>query len=265
MTLEVTSIRFADLILDDFRAAARWHHREQTVPHEDDFLVFGRMPGPQEIFVDAGANIGNSVVSFRLMNRTAPVISFEPAFWLEPALRYIHGHDPAMTYHLVGLSDRVERVPLYIPSLDRRPDFYLASIFRSRFEEPRLPDTLRLMHAEPGQSFALCEVEVRVAPLDDFGLAPQILKIDVEDSEPQALRGAADTIGRSRPIILIEGANRQPEIVAFFNDQRYRFCARDGDQLRLGEAPTSASNGFYVAAERCDEYRARGILIEENT
>lgn len=261
---QVETIPFSDLVLEDFLAAARWHHREQTVPHEEDFIVFRRMDGATEVFVDAGANIGNSVVSFRLMNRTAPIISFEPGFWLEPALRYLHEHDPAMTYHLVGLGERAERMPLYIPSLDRRPDFYLASLFRDRFEGPRLPDSLELMHAKPGQRFALCTVEVRIAPLDDFALSPQILKIDVEDAELQALRGARGTIARSRPLILIEGANRQPEILSFLREIDYRFCTREGDQLRPGDAiATSASNGFYVAAERSAEYHRRGILLDE--
>jgi FkbM family methyltransferase len=257
-----TVVPFDELILDDFRAAARWHHREQRDPHEEDFVVFRRMAGSEEVFVDAGANIGNSVVSFRLFNATAPVISFEPGFWLEPALEYLHERDVAMSYHLVGLGDRAERIPLYVPCLDRRPVFYLASMVFSRFEEPRLTDTLRLMDAQSGQQFAVCEVTVTVAPLDGFQLAPTIVKIDVEDFELPALRGGASTIARHRPLIMIEGANRDTDIAAFFRDLRYRFCARAGDQLYPTEARMSASNGFYIAAERAGEYRARGILVD---
>jgi len=256
----VERISFSDLILEDFAAAARWHHLEQTVPHEEDFVIFRRMSGPDEVFLDLGANIGNSVVSFRLMNRRAQIVSFEPCFWLEPALRYLRKHDPAMTYHLVGLGDRAQRVPFYVPSLDRRPDFYLASMVFSRFEEPRLTDLLRLMRARPGQRFAVSEVEVPAARLDDFALAPSIIKVDVEDWEPEALWGAAATIGSHRPLVLVEGANRRPEIVTFFRDLDYRFCVRVGDQLRPTAGPTDASNGFYVAAERSGEYRERGIL-----
>lgn len=260
--MSVERISFSDLILEDFVAAARWHCSEQTVPHEEDFVVFRRMGGPDEMFVDLGANIGNSVVSFRLMNREAPVVSFEPCFWLEPALRYIHEHDPAMSYHLVGLGERAMRVPFYVPCLDRRPDFYLASMVFTRFEEPRLTHLLALMRAQPGQRFAVCEVEVEVARLDDFDLAPTIIKVDVEDWEPEALHGAAATVRTHRPLVLVEGANRRPEIVTFFRDQGYRFCVREDDALRPAEGPTTASNGFYLAAERSREYRERGILVE---
>jgi FkbM family methyltransferase len=257
----VERISFSDLILEDFRAAARWHHLKQTVPHEEDFVIFRHMTGPDETFIDLGANIGNSVVSFRLMNREAPVVSFEPAFWLEPALRYIHEHDPAMTYHLVGLGERAARVPFYVPCLDRRPDFYLASMVFSRFEEPRLTHIKDLMRAEPGQRFAVCEVEVEVARLDDFGLTPTIVKVDVEDWEPEALHGGATTIGSHRPLVLVEGANRRPEIVTYFHDLGYQFCLREGDQLRPATRPTTANNGFYIATERSDEYRARGLML----
>lgn len=260
MSHDAERIAFSDLILEDFAAAARWHHREQTAPHEEDFVVFRHLSGPDEVFVDLGANIGNSVVSFRLLNPTAPIVSFEPCFWLEPALRYLKDHDPALTYHLVGLGERAARVPFYIPALDRRPDFYLASMVATRFDEPRLTHVKELMHARPGQHFAVAEVEVEVARLDDFALAPTIIKVDVEDWEPEALHGGRETVARHRPLVLVEGANRRPEIVAFFQEQRYEFCVREGDQLRIAEGPTNASNGFYVATERSAEYRARDLL-----
>ncbi len=260
MSTTVKRIDFSDLILEDFAAAARWHLSEQRTPHEEDFAIFRHLAGAEEVFVDLGANIGNSVVSFRLLNPTAPIVSFEPSFWLEPALRYLQEHDPALTYHLVGLGERAARVPFYIPSLDRRPDFYLASMVWTRFEEPRLTHVKELMHAEPGQDFAVCEVEVEVARLDDFALAPTIIKVDVEDWEPEALHGARATVAAHRPLVLVEGANRRPEIVTFFREQRYRFCVRTGDRLEIAAGPTAASNGFYIAEERTAEYRRRGLL-----
>ena len=257
----VERISFSDLILEDFAAAARWHHLEQTAPHEEDFAVFRHMAGPDEVFVDLGANIGNSVVSFRLLNPRGSIVSFEPCFWLEPALRYLKESDGAMTYHLVGLGERAARVPFFVPCLDRVPDFYLASMVWTRFEEPRLTHVKELMHAKPGQRFAVCEVEVEVARLDDFELAPTIIKVDVEDWEPEALRGARATIALHRPLVMVEGANRRPEIVTFFREQGYEFCVRNGDQLEVAAGSTTASNGFYIAAERCEEYRARRLLV----
>lgn len=55
--------------------------------------------------------------------------------------------------------------------------------------------------------------EVAVVALDDHvratGVVPEIVKIDVETFEPQVLAGAADTIRRHRPTIVIEVLNRR--------------------------------------------------------
>jgi hypothetical protein len=47
--------------------------------------------------------------------------------------------------------------------------------------------------------------EIRTLTIDSFGLAPlDLIKIDVEGMELEVLAGAAQTIGRCRPIILVE-------------------------------------------------------------
>lgn len=66
--------------------------------------------------------------------------------------------------------------------------------------------------------------------LDDFSLTPDFIKIDVEGYEPKVLRGAADTINRSRPVMLIEvntgalertGSSRD-ELLKMISDLDYR-------------------------------------------
>ena len=251
---------FSELILGDFAADARWHHAHRTEPHEDDFRVFSHMAGPDEMLIDVGANIGTTVRSFRIINATAPIVSFEPGWWLEPALATMRELEPPLTYHLVGLGERNEMIDLYIPCVDRKPDFYLASTDPTRFEEDH-PSRMRQHLSAPATSeFAICRVAITVAPLDGFALAPTILKIDVEGYEAPVLRGAAQTIDAHRPLILIEGANRDAAVVDIMRRMRYRFCGRDGDELRVSGTTSTETNGFYVARERIDEYRQRGLL-----
>lgn len=66
--------------------------------------------------------------------------------------------------------------------------------------------------------------------LDAFTLTPDFIKIDVEGYEPKVLRGAADTIARSRPVMLIEvnagalkraGSSRD-ELLKMLSDLEYR-------------------------------------------
>ena len=65
---------------------------------------------------------------------------------------------------------------------------------------------------------------VRVTPLDELALgALHFLKIDVEGWETEALRGAAATIARCRPVIYVENdrADQQPVLIAMLAELGY--------------------------------------------
>jgi FkbM family methyltransferase len=256
----VESIAFDDLILKDFASNARWHRANQRKPHEQDFVIFHRMPGAGEVFVDIGANIGLSIISFRLVNASAQIVSFEPLTCLEPALAALADLDSHLTYHMTGLGERDAVVPVWIPCVDRRPNFYLASLDQSLFQDDHRQRLFMMLKAKPHRRVAVCAVTATIAPLDTFNLSPTIMKIDVEGSEPRVLRGARSTIDNHRPMVLIEGANRDPDVRAFFDETDYRFCERVGDQLSLSNRPSASVNGFYVASERLPEYGDRRIL-----
>ena len=67
----------------------RWRLRRrfrQGIAHERDFLFFRHFEGSDRLFVDIGANLGQSALSFRLANRTCPILSFEPNPDMEHAL-----------------------------------------------------------------------------------------------------------------------------------------------------------------------------------
>lgn len=72
--------------------------------------------------------------------------------------------------------------------------------------------------------------EISLMSLDEFQITPDFIKIDVEGYEPKVLRGAADTIARSRPVMLIEvnsgaleraGSSRD-ELLKMISDLEYR-------------------------------------------
>ncbi|MBA2586672.1 MAG: FkbM family methyltransferase [Chthoniobacterales bacterium] len=86
--------------------------------------------------------------------------------------------------------------------------------------------------AQSGQDFNLrhygCvspQVEVNTTSLDDclrHGIpAPSILKIDVEGAELRVLEGAAETIGRHRPILFFETFAYGREIVTYLEASQY--------------------------------------------
>lgn len=56
------------------------------------------------------------------------------------------------------------------------------------------------------------EVTVQVRPIDDHGLSPHAVKIDVEGAELAVLEGMTATLARSRPVLLVETPDPEPAL-----------------------------------------------------
>jgi FkbM family methyltransferase len=92
------------------------------------------------------------------------------------------------------------------------------------------------------------EKDVKVARLDDFGIGGVgFVKIDVEGHEVEVLKGAAATIGSSRPIVLIEVRDRNlPAVESWFQDLEYERRSLSD----LTPAAASPGNYIYIPSER---------------
>lgn len=58
-------------------------------------------------------------------------------------------------------------------------------------------------------------VPIRLTTLDRFALSPALIKLDVEGHEVRALRGARETILRSKPVLVVEVNKHQLEPAGF--------------------------------------------------
>ena len=69
-------------------------------------------------------------------------------------------------------------------------------------------------------------IEVSSLALDDFveetGLVPEFVKMDIEGAEPDALEGFAATIERHKPILVLEQAPDDDRCLVLLRDQGYR-------------------------------------------
>lgn len=157
-------------------------HR-RLVWNAEEYAAFKAAVRPGSIVLDIGANLGAYTVLFaQWVGTTGRVFAFEPA----PASRAALERQIALNG--VGASVAV------------RPEAVSASSGARRFRADGIRGDNRLISRAAASIDQA--IDVPVTSIDDFcareGLVPDVLKLDVEGAELEALRGARRTIARGR-------------------------------------------------------------------
>ena len=204
-----------------------------TQPHEEDFRFFAHLDGRDGLFVDIGANWGQSAISFRLFNKTFRIISFEPNAKLEPALDLIKRRfGDTFEYRMHGLGERDEVRALHVPKTKGANLSPSGSLAPGEFQKSYVVERLKKESRADGGNFAFYELQVDIRKFDDLGIRPDVVKIDVEGWECEVLRGMADTIGRYRPLLMIE-LNNVERVMPMLDQLGYVAFAYDPASDRL--------------------------------
>lgn len=158
--------------------------RRTGVPFEavilDELVRRVTRPG---VIVDVGAHIGNHTVFFAEYLPHTAIHAFEPWADNRELLERNVARFPEVQVHPLALSDRRRQFPMMADA--------------------------NLGHVRAAEHPADVQQTPQAVPLDELELTDvTLLKIDVEGHEPQVLAGAALTIARSRPLILIEDWTR---------------------------------------------------------
>lgn len=219
--------------------------RRLGIVHEQDFNAlptFALTRGA--LCIDVGANFGQSVGSLCAVLKAPRIVAFEPNPIAYGHLAKIARRSNRITVHNCALGDRPGLFHLYIPSCDGVTLDQFATM------EPMRTDLMVDAYLTAGFKFAatspiqVADWLVEVRCLDDFALAPDFIKIDVEGRELSVLHGAVSTINRSLPILMIENGERA-ELVSWLAALSYRrhvFVQRR--LLKTDTAP--ALNSFYL-------------------
>jgi len=172
--------------------------------HDHDFAAFRKWNGaPVECILDVGANRGQSVASLHAVFPAAKIHSFEanPVFF--PVLeRVAETLRDRCQVHRFGLGMGDGELTLYVPWVGDVPFLEESSTVLDYYEKPWVAQKF----AERG-GLRLQQLTVAIRRGDDLGLAPQVVKIDVEGAENDVVGGLAVTIRRSRPMLLVENSD----------------------------------------------------------
>lgn len=220
---------------------------ESGRPHEPEFGFFSNLEGVDGLFIDVGANAGQTAVSLRSVNRSLRILSFEPNPLLEPLLRRLsNGLVDGFDYRMTGLSDHRHSSVLYVPVIDDLLVTPLATLDRSVFERRHYHD--QLVDLSLDGKYEITEVTVELERFDDLDLDPTVIKIDAEEHELSCLAGMIETIGRCSPILMIEDNPQASEIASFLATVGYEPFLYDAkaDELVPLPARFEAINIFYV-------------------
>jgi FkbM family methyltransferase len=178
---------------------------------------------PGDVAVDVGANVGIFAATFAdLVGLSGGVVALEPS----PI------HFGTLSRNM-RLQDRQNVVIVNIAAA--------ASDGSSIHYTTRSSGSLVSSYEHVGME-CLAVTEVRTRPLDEImtnagrlsGRPVRLVKIDVDGNEIDVLRGARETLARSRPYILLEVSERAQTLAGASAMQLLEYVASCGYDFRLG-------------------------------
>lgn len=210
--------------------------------HEPGFRLFPQLVSTDApLILDVGGNLGQSILSIMTVLPKSTVVSFEPNPVLQPSLDRMRAKFPHVTVERCGLAARDGLADLYWPVYNGRSMLGLASFDHGAAEHWLGPETVYGFHPD---RLEVQHAQLTLRRLDTFGLAPHLIKIDVQGLESEVIRGGLATIGRARPVIMAEDLDQDSEAVELLRPLGYRLWtqpARSNSFLLPDEVSTPAA------------------------
>jgi FkbM family methyltransferase len=205
---------------------------------------------PNRISLDVGADVGEFTVAMLAASRA--VIAFEP--------RPAQARDLASMFDAVGAAVRVEAV-----ALSDKPGVTAMRVVESEPGRSTI-DTGNVLSDADGSGVQ--SIDVPVKRLDDLDLDDVgMIKIDVEGHELAVIHGAADTLARNRPAVLVEAEERHhpnavAEVTDFLTGLGYAGYFYLGDARRpVAEFDPAQHQNPANIGGREDGWAARGVYV----
>jgi FkbM family methyltransferase len=248
---------------------------EKQQMHEPDYVIFRHFRDRATAILDIGANYGYSVSSMCAAGCLASVLSIEALPWFRDHLARVRKRDPKrFDFHITGIGPQPGSVRFVTPVIAGTIESALTSADEANHRQNlyrNVESTLAGRGIAPADAnLKFIVTECPIGTLDQIiaeynGVLDlssiEAIKIDVEGYEAAVLSGAQVILAKHRPLIMIEGANRDPNVRAILTESGYAFARREGDRLRLDDAISMEANGYFVHRSRIAPYSATGWLV----
>ena len=226
--------------------------RTLRIPHESDFWALKLITEVFEgHYVDIGANQGQSIESIRLFVRDARIIAFEPNPSLFRRLKRRYGRDKRIEIRGLALSDEQRTAKLYVPVYCGFVYDGLASLDRD--EAASWISGERVFWFRPAR-LEISEVQCETTTLDDQDIDDVLfMKIDVQGTEFEVVKGAFHVLKRDEPILMIEnGEDRR--LVDLLSDMGFSEYSFDGSAFT--KVTHRSLNSFFMTGRRYSSIQA---------
>lgn len=193
-------------LLDTKFAFMRIYRKKLGILHEADFGALSFFPDTcRTLFLDVGANRGQSTDSMLMKTKNARIQLFEPNPLLSTKLELLYRGNERVCVHGFGLGNDTAEHDLYVPYYKKWMFDGLASLDR---EEARTWLKGRVFFYKE-RYLTVREVRTKIRPLDELELDPFFIKLDIQGYECQALKGGENTLKIHEPILLIESPDER--------------------------------------------------------
>lgn len=242
-------------------------HINRKIIHEPEFKIFQQINSESELILDIGANWGYSVASLWAMRPNNTIVSFEPIEYYKKVLGKIKEmYNNKYYFFMIRLGDQEHTARFMVPVINNTIISALATEKRNLDNDAMrdlakniINHTKKWIEWKTFYDVSIYEFNAPVKTLDQVIMEnPKIfadakiggIKIDVERAEDAVLYGARKTLADNRPLIMLEGGNRNQKLHAYMLEIGYIFAEQHDGKLRIIKNTGSQINGFYVHVDQ---------------
>ncbi|MBG6212006.1 FkbM family methyltransferase [Labrenzia sp. EL_126] len=205
---------------------------------------------PNECFIDVGSNRGQSIAAMMLFHQNVEIVAFEPRRSTYSLLQAFAKDFDNVKILNEGLGTEKGSCTLYTPSYR---GYVFDGLSSTVFEEAEgWLNPQRIYFFDPSKLTVQTE-EIFISTLDAYDLNPAFMKIDVQGAEESVLSGAANTIAKSKPVIMIELSPEKDFLKVL---EKYGYGQYHFDENGLREGIEGANNGIFIPEERKTQLKA---------